>query len=163
VTRRSRKSLIMSEIFRRSGQVERYEVQSRIRNVDVLITRIEKQLQNDFLREWLPWRPLYLKIILAMEGLRDPELLCQSCNRKPGKWRCKHCLGARTLCGVCCRNEHQFLPFHRIERWNGRYFQVGALWQVGLRLSLGHEGMTCPSVARMETDAEDEGKYVALE
>jgi hypothetical protein len=63
---------------------------------------------------------------------------------------------------VCCRNEHQFLPFHRVERWNGRYFHVGALWQVGLKLSLGHQGMACPSVARTETDTEYEGKYSAL-
>ena len=64
--------------------------------------------------------------------------------------------------GVCCRNEHQFLPFHQVERWNSRYFHVGALWQVGLKLSLGHQGMACPSVARMEIDTEYEGKYSAL-
>jgi len=97
--------------------------------------------------------------MLATEGPRGTDLICQSCHSKPGKWRCKHCLGARSLCGVCCRNVHQLLPFHRVERWNGRYFHVGALWQVGLKLSLGHEGMACPSVARTETDAEDEGQY----
>ncbi|KAF8955815.1 hypothetical protein BDZ97DRAFT_1594245, partial [Flammula alnicola] len=59
-------------------------------------------------------------------------------------WRCKQCAGGRLLCGLCFQKEHHFLPFHRVETWNGRYFKVGALWQVGVKLYLGHHGMPCP-------------------
>ena len=40
--------------------------------------------------------------------------------------------------------QHRQMPFHRVNRWNGKFFAVGALWQVGLRIYLGHDGMPCP-------------------
>ena len=104
------------------------------------------QSQNDFLREWLPRRALYLKVILSQEAPRDPLARC-SCGHRMANWRCKTCSGGRLLCSRCCRNAHTFLPFHRVELWNGRYFEVGALWQIGLKLHLGHEGMLCPARA----------------
>ncbi|KAF8961701.1 hypothetical protein BDZ97DRAFT_1759716 [Flammula alnicola] len=115
------------------------------------------QSQNDFLREWVPRRPDYLKTILAMEAPWDPMEKCEACDRRAGKWRCKQCAGGRMLCGLCFQNEHQFLPFHRVETWNGRYFKVGALWQVGVKLYLGHHGLPCPgSVTRpRETEQSD--------
>jgi hypothetical protein len=37
--------------------------------------------------------------------------------------------------------------FHRVEKWNGRYFQRGALWQVGVKIYVGHQGKPCPRSA----------------
>jgi len=34
--------------------------------------------------------------------------------------------------------------FHRIEKWNGRHYQPGALWQVGLKIHTRHNGSPCP-------------------
>jgi hypothetical protein len=34
--------------------------------------------------------------------------------------------------------------FHRVEKWNGRYYRPGALWQVGLKIHTGHNGSPCP-------------------
>jgi hypothetical protein len=34
--------------------------------------------------------------------------------------------------------------YHRIEKWNGRFYQRGALWQVGAKVYLGHKGKPCP-------------------
>jgi hypothetical protein len=31
-----------------------------------------------------------------------------------------------------------------VEKWNGRYYQKGALWQVGVKIYLGHNGSPCP-------------------
>src|SRR6266568_6437548 len=113
---------------------------------------LKMQSQNDFLREWLPRRSLYLKTILGSEAPQDPMGICQ-CGHCNPKWRCKNCTGGRMLCGLCCMKAHQFLPFHRVEHWNGRYFQVGALWQVGLKMYLDHQGNRCPAVSNR--DGED--------
>ena len=34
--------------------------------------------------------------------------------------------------------------FHRVEKWNGRFYQKGALWQVGVKIYAGHDGAPCP-------------------
>ena len=34
--------------------------------------------------------------------------------------------------------------FYRVEKWNGRHYQQGALWQVGLKIHTGHNGSPCP-------------------
>ena len=109
------------------------------------------QSQNDFLREWLPRRPLYLKVMLSQEAPKALLAQCP-CGQRIATWRCKTCSGGRLLCSECCRNAHMFLPFHRVELWNGRYFEVGALWQIGLKLHLGHEGLVCPARARWYHD-----------
>src|SRR6266567_2531056 len=97
---------------------------------------------------------MYLRSSLAEEAPEDPVGICP-CGHGSQKWRCKNCSGGRLLCGLCCRNAHQFLPFHRVEYWNSRYFQMGALWQVGLRLYLGHQGNPCPAVTNR--DGQDDG------
>jgi hypothetical protein len=35
--------------------------------------------------------------------------------------------------------------FHRVQKWNGRHYQQGALWQVGVKIHTGHNGSPCPS------------------
>jgi len=37
--------------------------------------------------------------------------------------------------------------FHQIRKWNGHYYQAAALWQVRVKLYLGHEGKICTSRA----------------
>ncbi|PPQ83787.1 hypothetical protein CVT25_001011 [Psilocybe cyanescens] len=45
----------------------------------------------------------------------------------------------------CCAEAHNLLPYHRINKWNGYFFQVGALWETGLQLYLGHGSIRCRS------------------
>ncbi|KAF9521268.1 hypothetical protein CPB83DRAFT_740673, partial [Crepidotus variabilis] len=59
-------------------------------------------------------------------------------------WRCSDCLGQRVVCTLCCRDSHKDLLFHRIEKWNGRFFKKAALWQTGVKLYTGHGGRSCP-------------------
>ena len=70
---------------------------------------------------------------------------CNRCNLPGAKWRCKECFGDRLLCTKCCKEEHAFSPFHRIQRWQGSHFVPAALWQVGIKLYLGHQGNQCPN------------------
>ena len=112
----------------------------------------------------MPRRALYLKVILSEEAPRNSTERCP-CGHRTAHWRCKHCSGGRLLCRRCCRIAHRVLWFHRVELWNGRYFQVTALWKAGLKLHLGHQGMPCPSGAPLYHDEEGVNgmfKYLTL-
>ncbi|KDQ49019.1 hypothetical protein JAAARDRAFT_94968, partial [Jaapia argillacea MUCL 33604] len=59
-------------------------------------------------------------------------------------FRCINCFGRPFTCLECCRNEHDRLPFHRIERWTGKYFAWSSLFVIGHMVYLGHGGKPCP-------------------
>jgi hypothetical protein len=69
---------------------------------------------------------------------------CTVC-RKQARWRCICCLGRPMYCRGCCRISHSKLIDHRLQKWTGLFFQDAGLWEVGVRLSLGHMGDDCPS------------------
>jgi len=91
---------------------------------------------------WLPKPAAYLRRIIAGEGTEANT--CIRCE-KAACWRCRTCLARPMFCRACCRVTHQFLIYHRIEKWNGRFFQDASLWEVGVRLHVGHQGLECPS------------------
>ncbi|KDR74655.1 hypothetical protein GALMADRAFT_27784, partial [Galerina marginata CBS 339.88] len=97
--------------------------------------------QNDYLREWVPRRPAHLHTLLSLVAPRDAD--CSSCKQSPATWRCEMCFGGHMLCATCCCTLHQFLPFHRIKCWNGRHFRAAGLWETGVKLYLGHNGLPC--------------------
>ncbi len=54
--------------------------------------------------------------------------------------------------------QHKQLPFHRVDRWNGKFFAMAALWQTGVKIHLGHHGMPCPQyVGGTGQDGENTG------
>lgn len=93
------------------------------------------------MRQWLPKRTTYLARILRTEG---SELNCIVC-RGSARWRCLCCLGRPMFCRGCCRKSHGKLIYHRLQKWTGLYFQDASLWEVGVRLCVGHMGENCPS------------------
>jgi hypothetical protein len=104
------------------------------------------------MRFWLNnKRTVYLQQILAMKagpqitgaGTTDP-MPCPQCGIGRPKWRCLDCMDKTPICVLCCRNRHKLDIFHRVEKWNGRYYQKGALWQVGVKIYMGHNGSPCP-------------------
>jgi CxC2 like cysteine cluster associated with KDZ transposases len=101
------------------------------------------QSQNDYLREFEERSASYLDILMQSYGL-PPDVRCRGCGGE-GWWRCRDCFGGALWCRGCCRCIHLTQPLHRVERWNGRFFERSALWEVGVRLYLGHQGHPCPS------------------
>lgn len=91
---------------------------------------------------WLPKRSAYLRRIIAAEGVEVNT--CIHCD-KVARWRCQCCLGRPMFCRECCRNSHRQHIYHRIQKWTGRFFQDASLWEVGVRLNVGHVGQECPS------------------
>ena len=75
---------------------------------------------------------------------------CSICGEGDAIWRCLECMGCSESCTKCCRETHQHLPFHRVERWNTKKHWMPAwLWQTGLRVQLGHGGKECPMVGSL--------------
>ena len=99
------------------------------------------------MRQWLEDKRLpYLERILQMKGVPSATggiCLCD-CGLGRGIWRCMDCADRSGICILCCRNRHKLHWFHRVEKWNGRFFQRGALWQVGVKIFVGHKGAPCP-------------------
>lgn len=59
-------------------------------------------------------------------------------------YRCHDCLGDPIICAKCCRHEHRRLPFHKISKWNGSFFEETSLTKIELEIHLGHDGLPCP-------------------
>src|SRR6202041_2952884 len=93
------------------------------------------------MRQWLPDRAKYLHEILDMERLPANEC---SCGVKENLIQCLDCFSTDIFCRACCLESHKFLPFHRINRWNGRFFTRSSLHAQGFIMHLGHNGNPCP-------------------
>lgn len=101
------------------------------------------QTQNDFLRQWLSRRRMHLELLFQQDAL-PPSTACIECQKIDGLFRCTDCFSLKLLCGPCLASTHQRLLFHRVEKWNGQHFECAALWQLGVKIHLGHGGSPCP-------------------
>jgi hypothetical protein len=102
------------------------------------------QCQDAYIKEFIPKIGPYLRCLLNLEGV-PPTTTCQSCKSAPFEWKCSDCFPALVLCKECCRKSHQRLPFHRVQKWAGKYFMPSWLWEVGVCLQFGHSGDPCPN------------------
>jgi hypothetical protein len=107
-------------------------------------------------------RTKYLCRLLSAYGRQTGEMetdTCPVCHLGRAVWRCRDCSDKRVFCVFCFRDRHAINLFHRVEKWNGRYFQRGGLWQVGVKIYVGHKGQPCPrSSAGLEEHNEFGGK-----
>ncbi|KAG2049430.1 hypothetical protein BDR06DRAFT_984372 [Suillus hirtellus] len=69
---------------------------------------------------------------------------CCLCSAESTVYRCHDCLSEPLFCLKCCRDEHQRLPFHKIGKWNGGFFEEMSLTKMGMEIYLGHQGKPCP-------------------
>ncbi|KAF7306198.1 CxC2 domain-containing protein [Mycena indigotica] len=70
---------------------------------------------------------------------------CRNCSNEKGAENISIYCGALS-CQACVLQAHHALPFHRIEQWNGSFFEKRQLKALGLRIQLGHwhDGNRCP-------------------
>ncbi|KAJ6511745.1 hypothetical protein DFH09DRAFT_868953, partial [Mycena vulgaris] len=52
--------------------------------------------------------------------------------------RCRDCFGDDLLCAGCFVDRHAENSLHRVERWNGKFFEKTSLKTLGLCVQLGH-------------------------
>ena len=107
------------------------------------------QTQNDFMRDWLPFRSEYLHELLNAEG-RESNSRCSICNDSHGVIRCSDCFESPVFCRDCCLRSHGSLPFHRVQLWNGKCFLKSSLFEQGFVMHLGHGGSPCPMSSHQE-------------
>ncbi|KAG6836421.1 hypothetical protein H0H93_008162 [Arthromyces matolae] len=103
---------------------------------------------------WTEDIDLYLREFLRREGPGKIPLTCTNCSAsRPADFlyqalhRCMDCVGLTFLCTECLLSTHRPLPFHRVETWNGRYFEPKTLKDLGFIVRVGHEDSSeCPNV-----------------
>ncbi|KAG2127943.1 hypothetical protein DEU56DRAFT_872715 [Suillus clintonianus] len=99
-------------------------------------------------------RPLFLEEILRLEGkgnLRNAP--CSGCGDLSPNYRCEDCFGVNLQCSSCIKTAHQLHPLHRLQKWNGMFFERVTLKALGLRIQLGHApGQVCPKPRRAFND-----------
>lgn len=97
--------------------------------------------QNDYMKEWHDGhRKTYEDHLLAHHALLNLGI-CSDCGRSKGWWRC-----ADSLCRACCQDAHRYVPFHRIDFWNGQHYEQDWLANLGVVMYLGHGGTSCMGV-----------------
>ncbi|KAJ7164569.1 hypothetical protein C8R43DRAFT_1122450 [Mycena crocata] len=93
------------------------------------------------LHRWRARRNEYGAALLWRDGFGNTNpSLCRSCKdpHVVPSFRCKNCFGDELMCSGCCVDRHVHNPLHRIERWNGCFFESSSLQELGLRVQLGH-------------------------
>jgi CxC2 like cysteine cluster associated with KDZ transposases len=110
----------------------------------VVVEDILLQSQNDFLRQWLPYRNDYLRELLAHEA-RAQVHGCVNCATTEAPIRCVTCTGGHSWCKECIVTTHTNLPFHKLKTWNGSFFAPTSLFDLGFVWHLGHGGKPCPN------------------
>ncbi|KAG2340636.1 hypothetical protein BDR05DRAFT_1032843 [Suillus weaverae] len=71
-------------------------------------------------------------------------LSCLECDSPNPEYKCWDCLGSELYCSTCILSVHVHHPLHRLQKWNGQYFERISLKTLGLRIQLGHTaGQQC--------------------
>ena len=110
-------------------------------------------------------RQQYLSDILAASAAEDPvSPKCSKC-RNNAQFRCEDCAFNATYCSSCCKITHTVTPWHRIGRWQGRFFRRDIRWQQAVELDLyfGHSGTPCPvyTSGQYNPGEDDEGAWTS--
>ncbi|KAG2133551.1 uncharacterized protein EDB93DRAFT_1242852 [Suillus bovinus] len=106
---------------------------------------------------WLHERKKYLLELIRLEGRGDytSRETCQGhseCASEPG-YHCWDCFGTELYCQGCIVNRHCENPLHKIEFWNGSFFEDTTLKYLRLRVQLGHPvGEQCFNHSRAYND-----------
>ncbi|KIY60882.1 hypothetical protein CYLTODRAFT_316177, partial [Cylindrobasidium torrendii FP15055 ss-10] len=98
----------------------------------------------DPMAEWADVRSSYIDQYLSRHSLGHG--ICAECGTTDGDiYWCRQC-GDFRLCTSCCLRTHKRTPLHRLERWNGRFFERTSLKVLGMVMVLNHDDNTTCSV-----------------
>jgi hypothetical protein len=87
------------------------------------------------MREYLSHRQSYLFEIIRLEA-PPSDRKCTKCKHGAGTIRCRDCCHAHFYCTSCCLSIHAVQPYHRIQRFNGHYFEKCDLDELGLAIDI---------------------------
>ncbi|KAJ7153131.1 hypothetical protein C8R43DRAFT_1126970 [Mycena crocata] len=118
-----------------------------MRDSDFPLRERARESREDFLVE-----------MLRMEGCGDHRSydVCPLCSTEKAEYRCTDCLGGdQLICQACIVKRHIQQPLHRVELWNGQFFDPTTLKALGLRIQLGHWTFVDPRCRAPEPAAGD--------
>ncbi|KAG1720834.1 hypothetical protein EDB19DRAFT_1898407 [Suillus lakei] len=95
---------------------------------------------------WWKHRDLFLREMIHLEGRcsQASAQSCLGCNCPSPEYRCDDCLGSELYCSSCILSAHVRHTPHRLQKWNGQYFEQISLKTLGLHIQLGHTtGQRC--------------------
>ncbi|EIW79870.1 hypothetical protein CONPUDRAFT_57971, partial [Coniophora puteana RWD-64-598 SS2] len=92
------------------------------------------------LLEWMEERQVFLDELLRGDGRSDctEDSTCRHCRTATPKYRCRDCFGGLMYCQACMVEKHTESPLHRVESWNGKFFERTSLKDIGLVIQLNH-------------------------
>lgn len=91
------------------------------------------------------WAQIMLDEMLLHETDAHLGKPCYQCKSPSALYRCHDCCSGPLLCKSCTIEVHRCLPLHRIQFWNGSYFERQSLKDLGYIFYLGHHGKRCPN------------------
>ncbi|RDX40788.1 hypothetical protein OH76DRAFT_1365678 [Lentinus brumalis] len=102
------------------------------------------------MQAWLPMAGVVLDELVRRDGRGDYRKFerCLSCpdssTANAASIRCTTCDSGPLECEECVRVRHQRHACHRLQRWNGKFFEVTSLKELGMVIQLGHpDGSKC--------------------
>lgn len=102
------------------------------------------QSQADYHRQFLQQRRQLLDRFISAFACQSH---CSHCGERKPVWRCLDCLSRPQFCEECCRSNHQWNPFHRVQKWfdkeEEKYWEDGWLRDAGVTIRLAHPLKKC--------------------
>ncbi|TFK61991.1 hypothetical protein BDN72DRAFT_777650, partial [Pluteus cervinus] len=98
------------------------------------------------LKAWLPFQPEFLSEFIQREGRQGATTGQCTCGQLDALYRCWDCFGlaGALTCSACMVAKHKNLPFHKVKKWNGKFFERTTLADLGLEIQVGHmDGTPC--------------------
>ncbi|KAK7433784.1 hypothetical protein VKT23_020552 [Stygiomarasmius scandens] len=126
-------------------------VDGNIQQVVMPMKKVKRRLypSDRPVQSWIKLHDSILAAMMTLKGRGDyvPDtcLFClQSHVQGSPKYRCLDCNGATQVCEECIVEHHWSNPFHRVEKWNDKFFEWVSLSDLGLRIQLEHlDGTSC--------------------
>ncbi|KAH9931367.1 uncharacterized protein B0H18DRAFT_1116521 [Fomitopsis serialis] len=91
------------------------------------------------------WAQKLLNVFRRREADSNIGKPCYKCKNTDAPFRCTECFNGPMLCRDCLIDAHTWNPLHRVQCWNGRFFERKQLSDLGFIFSIGHHGRPCPS------------------
>jgi CxC2 like cysteine cluster associated with KDZ transposases len=97
-----------------------------------------RQTQQNYVLQYVDRIDEILMALQSREAMPEGTGMCRHCNKSIAVWRCKECVMATPMCRACMRQSHKENHLHRIQKWNGSFFQPAELWEVGIYILIPH-------------------------
>lgn len=96
------------------------------------------------LNDWKThWAQRYLAELYEAHSPPSHTEHCGCGSQLLPQFRCRECLTSRPCCQLCLKQAHQFLPTHRIEKWDENKWTRITLKDLGVVLVLGSHSQPC--------------------